>query len=435
MNPIRRRPASPHQGVRSLHELPESLRARAEVVVVSSGPGGAVVAKELAERGRDVILLEEGREHPRESFEPDAAEAMLSMLREGGMRAMRGHSFTPTMQAICLGGGSVVNSAISARSPDFVFERWAERYGIEAIDPPRMARHYDAIEGFLGIAPTPMHVMGERNLAFKRGCDALGWSSAPAPRNVIGCRGSAECFTGCRNGAKQSMDVSYLPAAIRHGARVFTSARVEQVIGEGRRARGVRGRMIHPETRRPSGEFEVQADVVVLAAGCMATPVILQRSELGDPCGQAGQHLGAHPGIAILAVFPHRIRPSIGATQGYHSLHFLEQGTKLEVLWAPPAVVATRLEGFGRRFVDQLASLDRAAPFDAFVAGYDSVGSVRAPRLGANPEIRYELASSDVRKVRDALGLLCELSLAAGAERVMLGLHGQPESIRTMDQV
>ena len=51
-------------------------------------------------------------------------------------------------------------------------------------------RHYDAVENFLGIAPTPEDVLGRRNTLFRDGCDALGYASEPISRNVKGCRGS-----------------------------------------------------------------------------------------------------------------------------------------------------------------------------------------------------------------------------------------------------
>ena len=70
-----------------------------------------MVAKELAEAGRDVILLEEGPPFGKRDFKPEAGEAMQRMLREGGSRVAQGNLFSPTMQAIALGGGSVVNTA------------------------------------------------------------------------------------------------------------------------------------------------------------------------------------------------------------------------------------------------------------------------------------------------------------------------------------
>ena len=74
-----------------------------------------------------------------------------------------------------------------------------------ALDP-----HYERVENVSRfVAPTPMEVQGERNLRFKRGLRrARLLAASPRHRNVRGCKGSGECFTGCRNGAKQSTDVS-----------------------------------------------------------------------------------------------------------------------------------------------------------------------------------------------------------------------------------
>ena len=182
----------------------------ADMIVVGSGPGGAVVAKELAELGHEVILLEEGPPFRPKDFTPDAGASMCRLYREAGMRAARGKSMFPTMQAIALGGGSVVNSAIAVRPPDWVFEKWSETSGI-SLDMPEFSKNFQRVEDFLGIEKTSEDALHERNLLFK-GCDALGISSEPCPRNVKKCKASGECFSGCRAGAKQSTDVSYVPA-------------------------------------------------------------------------------------------------------------------------------------------------------------------------------------------------------------------------------
>jgi choline dehydrogenase-like flavoprotein len=418
----------PHEGVKAFADYDDELHERCEVLVVGSGPGGAVVAKELAERGHDVVLLEEGPPMGRRDFHQEAGEAMQRLLREGGSRASRGNIVTPTMQAVVLGGGSVINSAICARPPAWIFDKWAERTGTsltrELLDP-----HFDRVEAQLGVAPTPEEVQGERNLRFKRGCEALGMSVEPIWRNVQGCKGSGECFTGCRNGAKKSVDVSYVPAAMRAGARVFTSVRVEQVVADGRRVTGVRGRIVEPFTRKTHGRVRFDADLVVLAAGCMATPVILQKSDLCGDCGWVGRDLRFHPGLAIMAMFPEPIDPWKGATQGYHSLAYLEEGLKFEVLWSPPSVLATRMPGVGHAYQKHLLRYDHLAPFDVICAADRSSGTVRARPGSLDPDIAYHFDQADVDLMRKGLGILSDICWASGAEAILPGLHGLPEII------
>ncbi len=420
----------PHRGVRVYSDYTDRLTLSCEVVVVGSGPGGAVVAKELAEGGLDVVLLEEGPPFGKKDFTQEAGSSMHRFLREGGTRASRGNMFIPTMQAIALGGGSLVNSAICARPPSWVWQKWSEATGVE-LTAEEMAPHFARVEEFLFVGPTPTEAQGERNLRFKRGCDALGISSEPTHRNVAGCRGSGECFTGCRNGAKKSTDVSYVPAAIRGGARVYTSVRVEHVVAEGRRAIGVRGHVVEPFTGKPGFSVDVRAKRVVLAAGCMQTPVILEKSGVGLSSGFVGRELMMHPGLAIMAVFPEVIDPWKGATQGFHSLHFLREGIKLEVLWSPPAVLAARLPGLGVEYQRHLLDYQRMAPFDVIIAADRSRGQVHAKANGFEPDISFHFHDEDVKLIQKGLGILSDICWAAGAESILPGLHGIPEELRS----
>lgn len=423
--------SDPHDGVKEFVDYSGDVRDACDVLVIGSGPGGAVVAKELAEAGHDVILLEEGPPFNRREFTQEAGSAMQRMLREGGSRAARGNLVTPTMQAIALGGGSVINSAICARPPAWIFDKWAERTGTRETTLEALIPHFENVESQLGVTPTPEEVQGERNLRFKIGCEKLGISCEPTWRNVRGCRGSGECFTGCRNGAKKSVDVSYVPAAIRAGARVYTSVRAERIVAEGRHARSVEGRVIEPFTLREHGRARFDAKLVVLAAGCMATPVILLKSGLANSSGLVGKDLRFHPGLAVMAMFPEKIDPWKGATQGYHSLHYLDEGLKFEVLWSPPAVLATRMPGLGHEYQRHLLKYDHLAPFDVICAADHSAGEVK-PRIGSyDPDIKFHFDQRDVDLMRRGLGTLSDICWAAGAEAILPGLNGIPEVIHS----
>jgi choline dehydrogenase-like flavoprotein len=405
-----------------------------DVVVVGSGPAGAVAAKELVDAGLRVALVEEGPPFTPQDFEIDGAISMARTMREGGLRMTQG-TVMPTMQGIALGGGSLVNSAICNKAPDFVLDDWCAKFDLEHTTLADLDPHYDAVGEFLGIAPTPENVQGRRNLLFKQGCDALGYSSEPVLRNVKGCRGSGECFTGCRTRAKQSMDVSYVPAAIRGGALVLTSARVESVLNDGTKATGVAGRVVAPFTGKASHRFRINARAVVLAAGCMATPVLLEKSgKLANRSGQVGENLQFHPGVAIMGVFPEEVHPAFGATQGYQSKNFLRDGYKLETLWAPPSVLAVRLPGSGMTFKNRLADFARSAIWDAIATCNRSIGRVRTRSRSMNPSLAWRLHPKDVRILTKALWTLSEIFFAAGARSVVSGVNGIPDEFFSLDE-
>jgi len=410
----------------------------ADVVVVGSGPCGAVAAYELAAAGRRVALLEEGPPFTPSEFTIDGALSMARTMREGGLRFTSGYVM-PTMQAIALGGGSLVNSAICGRCPDFRLEEWAAAAELERTGRKDLEPHYDAVAEFLGIAPTPDEVQGRRNLLFRDGCKALGYSAEPTARNAVGCRGSGECFTGCRARAKQSMDISYVPGALRLGARVLTSLQVQQVHATGRRATGVSGQVVEPLSGRPGPRFRVDAKAVVLAAGVLATPILLQRSgDLANSSRQVGENLQFHPGTSVLGVFPDPVEPVFGATQGYQSLHFLREGFKLETLWAPPAVLAVRMPGFGQQFKSQLRDLGHATVWDAIASCHRSRGRVRERRGlgggGLNPAMSWRFHPEDAAILGRAVWVLCEIFFAAGARKVVPGVASLADEMHSLGE-
>jgi choline dehydrogenase-like flavoprotein len=420
--------------LRAFASYDRDFSEEADVVVVGSGPGGAVVARELTDAGLRVVLIEEGPPFTPADYEIDGGLSMARTLREGGLRTTTG-TVMPTMQAVALGGGSLVNSAICNRAPDFVLDQWCGDFELEHTGADDLAPHYDAVGKYLGISPIPEDVQGRRNLLFREGCDALGYSSEPISRNVKGCRGSGECFTGCRSRAKQSMDITYVADALRGGASVLTSARVERIESDGRRATGVAGRIVAPFGGKPSHRFRVRAKAVVLAAGCMATPVLLQKSGgLANRSGQVGRNLQFHPGVAVMGIFPDRVDPQFGATQGYQSRQFLRDGFKLETLWAPPAVLAVRMPGSGRALKERLADIPFSATWDAIGSCNRSLGRVEARRGTLDPKLVWHLDPGDAGILARALHVLAEIFFAAGARSIVPGVHGIPSELHSREE-
>jgi ferredoxin len=87
------------------------------------------------------------------------------------------------------------------------------------------------------------------------------------------CRHCGRCVLGCPYGAKWDSR-RYLDEAIARGANLVTGCRVERLAVRGGRVTGV-------VSRGPRGRREHPADLVVLAAGGLGTPAILQRSGIG----------------------------------------------------------------------------------------------------------------------------------------------------------
>lgn len=422
-----RRPAldvPKHNAANRIQEHSDYHRALAldcDVCVVGSGPAGTVLAHRLAGEGLDVVVLEAGAAMRQRDRGAEAGETFARWFWEGGMRTTRGNVVIPTLQARCLGGGSVINSGICMRAPDFVFEKWASEHGVEGAAPEQMARHYEAVERFLGVRPVQSHVQGRRNDLFRSGAEALGYQVESLRRNEHDCRGSGQCITGCPSGAKQSMDRRGVPELLAAGGRVYTSVHVDSLLRQGNRVYGLTGTVVDPSSGRRTHRVRVKAKCTVLAAGAFASPQILQRS--GHHEEAVGRNVRMHPGMIVLGEFDDEIAPWTGATQGYHVTGFLEEGIKLESIWATPSVLGMLHPGTGDEYVRSLAGYRNVATWTVWVSGQDSVGRVRA-RPGGMTSLRYDVGAADVRRIQEGAARLAEMFAAAGARSVVPGIRG-----------
>lgn len=409
-----------------------SVVERCEVVVVGSGPGGALAALELAKAGKDVILLEAGPVARKADLVRDGGLTMNRFFWDSGLRTTRGNVILPTLQAKVLGGGSLINCAICLRATEASLETWADDWGVEDLEPSDLAPHYDAVEAIMGVKPTDPAIQGPRNDLFIEAAGNIGLKGEPIARNVDGCRGSGACLYGCPNGAKLSTDRRGVPEFLEAGGRVYTSAVVDRVLMRDGKAIGVEGHLSEPFKGNKVGKLRIEAKKVVLAAGVINTPVICQQS--GLTAAPIGANLRMHPSTVVAGFVPGLdVHPWYGAAQGAHVLSLLDHGIKLESLWADPALMAVRMQGIGKGLKRQLRDYRNTLIWDGWVSGDDSVGSVRVTRGMPRPSITYDIGPADAKRLTEATALLAEMMFSVGATKVYPGINGLPPVLTSPD--
>lgn len=388
-----------------------------DVAVVGSGPAGAAVARVAARAGAKVIVLEEGPFVAPAQFPAEGFSAMARFYRDMGTSLLMGRAPMPYLQGRMVGGTSVINGAISWRLPEDVHAGWVadDPALAEALPWHALSDALDTIEADFEIAPTPRDIAGPHNLAMARGAEALGLQHRPISRNVRACEGLGRCLQGCPKGHKLSLERTYLPDAVAHGAQVLSSVRALSVTHTRGRATGVSARS------EGGAKVEVSARrAIVLAASAVQTPLLLWASGLRQ--GPVGERFQCHPGASMAGLFDEPMRVWSGATQGHEVTGLRHEGIKLEALGYDMGLAAGRLKSVGRTLAREMASLDRWANWGAAIRAR-TWGSVRPGPFG-RPLVRYSLEEADMRRVRRGVRVLGELMLAAGARYVTPGVHG-----------
>lgn len=381
-----------------------------DVVVIGTGAGGAVVGRELAEKGHAVVFLEEGELHQRDEFTGSVINAHTNFYRQRGSIIPRGNTFMPVFAGRMVGGSTAINSGTCFRTPDRALNTWCEEMNTDEFSPAKMEQYFQRVEAFLPVEATKDEMAGEIANVIKRGCDELKWRHAPIRRNAPDCDGQGVCTFGCPSDARRSMNLSYIPSALERGAMVFTGSRADRVIIESGRAVGVEAKC------KDGSKITVRAKAVIVAGGAIPTPVFLQKQGLANSSGWVGKNLSLHPICAVSALFDAPIMGYNAAPQGYGCSEFYEEGLLLLAASAPPNLGATLLAMSGERLTAVMDNYDRIATMISILVD-SSRGTVEATKKGT-PRVRYDMSTKDAARLQMGMGYLAELFFAAGAERV-----------------
>jgi choline dehydrogenase-like flavoprotein len=332
-----------------------SLGDQTDVIVIGSGAGGGVIAKELGESGLKVVVLEAGKwyrphdDYPTHAhdFEVRASDVFLPADARRDLYTSPSRSPFSYTRVKGVGGSTLAYHAMTPRfhesdfrllSEDGVADDWPISY--DELEP-----YYTQVEQELGVSgpngsranpfepprsqpyPTPAHELNQASLAIKRGADKLGlhlvreplaiptvdWHGRPA------CVNAGTCRFGCKISAKSSIDVTYIPKAIktkRVEIRSECMAREIKLTPDGR-ARSVI--YFGPDGK----EREVSARVIVIACNAVETARILLLSKsrlfpdgLANSSGLVGKRFMEHLSVFAYGVFPERIDPWRGVPTG-----------------------------------------------------------------------------------------------------------------------
>lgn len=395
-----------------------------DTLIVGSGASGAVVAATRAAAGERVLVLEEGRHvSAAEHGAMRPSESLRTVWRGGAMTAALGIGDTPVINVTmgrAVGGSSLLTGGVCFRTPEPVLDVWVRERGLTDLSPDRLRPYFEQVERDSHIVPVPRAMRSRSTTLYEEGARRLGYGLTPTHRNTRGCIGAARCNFGCPNQAKLSVDLTYLPRAIRSGATLVSDALVERLTFRGRRASGAVARVLDPEGRT-RGRLVVHAGRVVLACGAAHTPLLLKRHGLGRR-GGVGRNMTLHPAFRLAALFDEPVSGWKGAMQSAFSDAFEDERVTLMSVYTPPFAIAAGVPGFGPAFMDRIGSLDRIAMFGGLIHDEGGGRVVRVP--GREPLMLYKMAPADRASVPRIIRRLGDAYFAAGAREIYTPVLG-----------
>lgn len=324
-----------------------AIGKQVEVAVIGSGFGGAAVACRLAQAGRKVAVLEQGKEYSPGRGEVDVTGHGASTVRHGhfwvdigvGMDVIRG---------IGVGGGSLHYFGVRLRTDASIFDnpRWPRSVNRTTLDP-----YYDVADEMLQSAPTkpnpvlgpPKH--GEAFMAAARACRRcngepyyvpiavhtdLEPKETPAGVPQTRCVFCGECLIGCppsqsfvgNVNARALLTLNYLAVARNTGnCTIYPQHRVQTIrqVADGFEIDLLALDGIErEETERVIHKGVLRAKQVVLAAGTMGSVELLLKSKAGLPglSDKVGLYFSGNGDFLIPKTVgtPQNLQPTAGPT-------------------------------------------------------------------------------------------------------------------------
>ncbi|MER6286371.1 GMC family oxidoreductase [Streptomyces sviceus] len=295
-----------------------------DVIVVGSGFGGSVTALRLTEKGYRVGVLEAGRRFTRETLPRNSWDLKnyLWAPKLGMFGIQRIHLLGNVMvlAGAGVGGGSLnyANTLYVPPKPFFEDPQWRDITDWQEELKP----YYDQARRMLGVrlnptmTPSDVHLkaaaermgvgdtfhMAPVGVFFGDGEDAEGRRKAapgeqvddpyfggagPSRKACIEC---GECMTGCRHGAKNTLNENYLYLAEQAGAVVHPLTTVVSVTDDSQGGYAIA--TLPTDDRRKAGGRTFKARKVVIAAGTYGTQTLLHRMKAGGQLPYISDRLG-----------------------------------------------------------------------------------------------------------------------------------------------
>jgi choline dehydrogenase-like flavoprotein len=405
-----------------------------DACIIGSGAAGAVLAKELVESGKNVVLIERGGYREGKDMNQREVDMMPLLWKNAGF------NFDDSLriaiaQGCCLGGSTIINDAVCFDTPPRVREEW-KRLGVDFTDD-EWSYHLKRVNTILHVTEVADDELNRNNLMLKKGAEKLGLREhRKNHRNCVNCMQCGFCHIGCHYETKQNVLVTYLHEALKqsdHTMKVYCNCYVEKLIHnkDSGIIEGVEGDFMDIDGKK-TYRLRVNSKIVIISAGAIASSKLLLKNEIAQDA--AGVGLCLHPGIEVIGDFDYEIKGNQGIPMAYTVHDFGVTRTTdqtrqeynfdvgeflIESIFLPLLQFSIALSGSGisghRRLIERFNNYAMAG----IVIRDSNIGKVSLT-TGGRASVTYEPREKELKMLAKGVEVLGKMWFALGARRIII---------------
>ncbi|MCA1622759.1 MAG: GMC family oxidoreductase N-terminal domain-containing protein [Acidobacteria bacterium] len=431
-----------------------------DAVIIGTGAGGAPVLARLAQAGLKVVALEAGKSFDYTKFPTDEREQSKLFWTDERLSAGENAVAFGMNNSGCGVGGSTLHFTAYTPRPQADDFRIFSDFGVGrdwCLSYDDLEPYFDELEWFLGVSgaspypwgkprkkgyPLPPLPLNGAARLMQTACEKLNIKTAPAPNAALSqdyfqekigwrraCTNRGFCQAGCSTGAKGSMDTTFLPLAVYHGAEIRSECFVTEFEFD---SNGKIKAVVYSQ----NGEIKKQlCKNVFLCAGGIETPRLLLINNLADSSGQVGKNFMAHTGVQIWGIFDEDIFPHKGIPGGLISedTHRPKNadfagGYLLQSIGVMPVTYVSQLargeKCFGAELGDLMRDYNHTAGINIlgdclpYPNNFMELSDEKDARGLPKPRIHFSHGDNENRMTRHAEKLMTEIWRKAGARKM-----------------
>jgi len=406
-----------------------------DICIIGSGAAGAILGTKLAESGKSVVILEKGGYYDGESMNQREAD-MIPLLWKNAGANFTSNLRVAIAQGSCLGGSTVINDAVCFRIPLIVIEQW-KKMGV-SITNDEWDKANDEVSKRINIQEVTNEELNTNARKLKEACEKFRYQGDPllqhyknhrncgqsiSDESLKSCVQCGFCHLGCHYDTKQSMLVTYIHDALVNenlNYNVYCNCRADRITYENGIANGVNATFVNSsgvETYR----IRVNAKVIIVSAGAIASSNLLQKSLVGDE--KVGKGLALHPAPFVMGLFDEEIYGNRGIPMSYTCHEFgvtngVEKGGFLiESIFLPIFQMALAIPSMGLDHKRLMQNFNRYT-MAGIMSRDDPVGKVMVSYNG-NPKVIYNLSQQTIEDMAKGMSILSRMWFNIGAKAVI----------------